>query len=273
MPLGQIAGEILGTLFHDAPYYLIKRTGSFVRWLFLKSKYSYAEVYDQDWNGRVGILTILIIIFYIIGIKTRFYDPPKQLEKAKTEVSAMAVGNEVRSGDIIFQTSLSKQSKAIQLATRSKYSHCGIIYKEGNSFYVFEAIQPVKLTLLADWIARGEDGHFVVKRLINAHEILTKEVLVKMKAIGEGFKGKNYDLGFDWSDDKIYCSELIWKIYYRAADIEVGQLQKLSDFDLGEPIVKKKLKERYGDKIPLDESVISPSAIFDSELLTTVKSN
>jgi hypothetical protein len=33
------------------------------------------------------------------------------------------------------------------------------------------------------------------------------------------------------------------------------------------------MKERYGDKIPINEIVISPVAIFDSELLKTVKSN
>jgi hypothetical protein len=33
------------------------------------------------------------------------------------------------------------------------------------------------------------------------------------------------------------------------------------------------MKERFGDKIPTDEIVISPAAIFDSELLKTVKSN
>lgn len=273
MPWGQIVGETIGTLFQDAPYYIIKRIGSFVRWLFLKSKYNYAQIYDQDWNGRVGILTILIIIFSIVGIKAKFYDPKHQLERSKSEVKEIVARNELKNGDIIFQTSLSRQSKAIQLATHSKYSHCGIIYKEGNSLYVFEAIQPVKMTPLANWIARGEDGHFVVKRLINAPEILSKETLAKMKSIGEGFIGKDYDLGFDWSDDKMYCSELIWKIYYRAAGIEVGELQKLNDFDLTEPIVKKKLKERYGEKIPKDESVISPASIFDSELLTLVKSN
>jgi hypothetical protein len=38
-------------------------------------------------------------------------------------------------------------------------------------------------------------------------------------------------------------------------------------------IVKKKMNERYGDKIPMDEIVISPAAIFYSELLMKVKSN
>lgn len=94
-----------------------------------------------------------------------------------------------------------------------------------------------------------------------------------MKQEGEKFNDKNYDLTFEWSDNKIYCSELIWKIYQRATGLEIGKLEKLGDFDLTNEAVKKKMKERYGYKIPMDEIVISPAAIFDSELLMTVKSN
>ncbi|MNT72775.1 hypothetical protein D3C72_2114080 [compost metagenome] len=94
-----------------------------------------------------------------------------------------------------------------------------------------------------------------------------------MKGIGEGFLGKNYDATFEWSDSRIYCSELIWKIYQRGAGIEVGKLEKLKDFDLSSAEVKSKLKERYGNQIALEETVISPASIFNSELLTTVASN
>ena len=174
---------------------------------------------------------------------------------------------------MIFQTSLSGQSKAIQHATKSKYSHCGIIYSDNGKLYVFEAIQPVKSTPLDKWIARGKDGHFVIKRLRNADQVLTAETLQKMKKEGNKFIGKNYDPTFEWSDDKIYCSELIWKVYKRATGIEIGGLQKLSDFDLTSEAVKQKIKERYGKKIPTEEIVISPAAIFESELLTTVKEN
>ncbi len=68
---------------------------------------------------------------------------------------------------------------------------------------------------------------------------MTTETLQKIKQEGEKFKGKNYDLTFEWSDDKIYCSELIWKIYQRATGIEIGKLQKLGDFDLTNEAVKK----------------------------------
>jgi hypothetical protein len=180
---------------------------------------------------------------------------------------------EIQDGDLIFQSSMSGQSQAIQLATHSKYSHCGIIYKEGDGYIVFEAVQPVKKTALTKWIAGGDEGHYVIKRLKNSKEVLTPAVIKKMKEVSKGFEGKNYDLYFEWSDSKIYCSELIWKIYQRAAGVEIGNLEKLKNFDLSNPIVQQKIKERYGNNIPLEEKVISPASIFDSALLETVRSN
>lgn len=220
------------------------------------------------------ILGLLGLMFFGgLYAKQKFYDPKHQLENSKSEVKQLSNKDQIKNGDLIFQTSLSGQSKAIQLATKSKYSHCGIIYKYGSDFYVFEAVQPVKRTPLDKWIARGQDGKYVIKRLKNADQVLTPATLTKMKQLGDQFNGKNYDTTFEWSDDKIYCSELIWKIYQRATGIEIGELEKLSDFDLTNEAVKKQMKERYGDKIPTEEIVISPASIFDSELLTTVKSN
>ena len=177
----------------------------------------------------------------------------------------------VQNGDIIFQTSRSSQSLAIQRATNSKYSHMGIIYIRGDRPFVYEAVEPVQLTPLQDWIARGERGHYVIKRLANAREKLTPEALQRMFEIGKTFENKHYDLYFEWSDDRIYCSELVWKIYKRALNIELGQLQTLQDFDLSDPIVRAKVRERFGDSIPLKETVISPEAIFASERLVTVR--
>jgi len=187
-----------------------------------------------------------------------------------TSTNLSADDSQLRNGDIIFQVSKSSQSKAIQLATNSKYSHMGIVYQEGDKFYVYEAIQPVKLTPLNIWIQRGESEHYVVKRLINANKLLTPQTLRKMKDVGRKYLNKNYDVYFEWSDERIYCSELVWKIFKEAAGIEIGQLEQLRDFDLTNVIVQQKIKERYGDVTPLDEKVISPAAMFNSDKLITV---
>jgi len=221
------------------------------------------------------VLPILLVLLVTLIVLAK--DSYSQLIFGKGSLNDVALSSsfrdELKDGDLIFQTSRSSQSKAIQLATNSQYSHCGIVFKEGNSFYVFEAVQPVKRTPLAEWIARGEKGEYVVKRLKNAEQTLTPDVIQKMKEIGKGFYGKNYDLAFEWTDEKIYCSELIWKIYQRATGIEIGNLEQLGDFDLSSKVVKQKIKERYGEKIPLDELVISPASLFESDKLVTIKTN
>lgn len=176
----------------------------------------------------------------------------------------------LRDGDIIFQETASAQSKAIQLATHSRYSHVGIVYFRNGKPFVLEAVQPVRISSLSSFIGRSVGGHYVVKRLKNAEAILTKPVLAKMQRIGRSFVGKNYDWVFGWSDARIYCSELVWKIYQRAAGIELSPTKKLMEFDLSHPVVRAKMKERYGKKIPLDEPVVAPSQLFESALLETI---
>ena len=202
---------------------------------------------------------------------TEIYQFTDGVKKEAVPLEKFKIAQKIQSGDIIFQTSKSRQSKAIQLATNSKYSHMGIIYENDEKFFVYEAVQPVKMTPLIEWINRGENGHYVIKRLENSDQILTKSIVSKMKQIGEQFKGKPYDIYFEWSDDKIYCSELVWKIFKQAVDIEIGQLEQLADFDLSNDIVKAKMKERYGDNIPMDEKVISPAAMFNSDKLITIE--
>jgi hypothetical protein len=136
--------------------------------------------------------------------------------------------------------------------------------------YVLEAVQPVKLTRLAEFINRGEDKHYVVKRVKNSDAFLTTEGITKMKSIDEKYLNKNYDLKFEWSDDKIYCSELVWKIYDQAFGVQIGALQQIKDFDLSDPVVRAKAKERYGNKIPLEELIITPDRMFQSDQLVTI---
>jgi hypothetical protein len=97
-----------------------------------------------------------------------------------------AAATPLHDGDIIFHTSRSAQSAAIQRATHSPYSHMGVV------------------------------------------------------------------------------------LYRDAMGMEIGGLQKLREFDLKDPAVQAKMRERYGKDIPLDERVISPAAMFDSALLKTV---
>ncbi|QBH96886.1 YiiX family permuted papain-like enzyme [Limnobaculum zhutongyuii] len=200
-------------------------------------------------------LPILLTALAIIIVASLFIFLPK------------SYGYQPQSGDIIFHTSRSSQSQAIQLATHSPYSHMGIILFRNNKPYVYEASKRVQYTPLNQWIERGTNGKYVVKRL---KQPLTTAQQQQIQKTAQLYANAPYDLSFSWSDERQYCSELVWKIYFNALGIKIGNLQKLREFDLTSSPVKKKLAERYGSSIPLDETVISPDAIFDSPLLTLV---
>ena len=181
--------------------------------------------------------------------------------------SASAVSSSIGEGDLVFQTSRSAQSLAIQKATHSRYSHMGVVLERRGRLVVFEAESTVRNTPLEAWLARGEGGHYVVKRL---HAPLSAQQVERLRQAAKAFDGKPYDATFGWSDRRMYCSELVWKLYDRALGISIGRLQKLGDFDLSDPLVQAKLRERYGKAIPLQETVISPQAMFAWPVLDTV---
>lgn len=231
-------------------------------------------MWNHSFYRKPHIAMNKLIVFRILTIATLLLtaacsDEPKQkVAKHSHDTSDIQPLDSLMDGDILFQISTSGQGKAIQLATKSPYSHCGILFKENKEWMVFEGVQPVKKTLLSEWINRGDGHHFVSKRHKHAASLLTSEVKEKMKEEAKKLVGKNYDLTFEWNDDRIYCSELVYKIYQRGAGVSVGTLQKLQDFNLSSQVVRAKLKERYGNNIPLNETVISPGAIFaDSNLV------
>jgi hypothetical protein len=184
--------------------------------------------------------------------------------------SAKATLPPVEDGDVIFQTSRSSQSIAIQHATGSPFSHMGIIFIRSGHPYVLEASATVRYTPLEKWIEHGVGGHYEVKRLRDAARTLTPEKRNELRRAAELFIGRPYDLTFDWSDDRMYCSELVWKVYDRTLGIQIGALQQVREFNLTDPAVKAKMHERYGSSVPLDAPVISPVAMERSNLLVMV---
>jgi len=165
-----------------------------------------------------------------------------------------------KEGDILFHTSRSAQSLAIQQATRSQWSHMGLLFRKGGRWMVLEAVQPVKYTPVEAWIRRGAGGRVVAKRLAQLDVVGAS----KVQKAAEAFLGRPYDLAFEWSDTRIYCSELVWKAYERAVGLRLGRLQTLEEFDLSSPVVQRKMKERYPKGVPMQEPVISPQAVFES---------
>lgn len=174
-----------------------------------------------------------------------------------------------KNGDIILQTSKSSQSKMIQEVTNSKYSHVGIVYIKDGKPYVFEAVQPVKITPLDEFINRGVNSKYTVVRY---NREFNEDQMNRMYNYATSQIGKNYDLKFEWSDKSMYCSELVFKIYYNAG-ITLCNINKFSDYDLNSNEVQNAIAERYDNKINLNEDVVTPVDLYESLSVHTVFDN
>ena len=92
---------------------------------------------------------------------------------------------------------------------------------------VLEAIGPVRETSMFSWIRRGRRSFFDVYRLKPEFQ----QRIPEMVAAGRRFLGRPYDIRYELDDEKIYCSELIWKAYREAGGGEMGSLTKFGDLD------------------------------------------
>ena len=163
------------------------------------------------------------------------------------------VASVLKEGDIVFQTSKSTQSKYIILATKSQWSHCGIIIEKPDGLYVLEAITTVSLTPYQQWGERGRGKRVGMKRYT--------EEPIKIKY--SKYLGKRYDNAFKFGNNQWYCSELVYDIYKRQFDVELCKPRPVSDYVIsGLDII---LTKRGIDK---NQLVVAPSDLYDSELLT-----
>jgi hypothetical protein len=204
----------------------------------------------------IAVLSVSLLVLGCVGW-------PGATDAGSLEV----VGPQLREGDVIFQESRSSQSAALKVATGSRYTHVGLIERRGDAWWVLEAVSPVRRTPLADWVERGVDGHAVVKRPVDS---LGAEQLEAVLEQARSFLGRPYDLPFLWSDDALYCSELVYKAYARGAALELTALRRHGDYQLASPEVQAVVRQRYPQGIPVDEPVVAPSDLFSTSALVTV---
>ena len=147
----------------------------------------------------------------------------------------------------------------IQDVTGSKYSHVGIIYNKDGKTYVMEAVQPVKMTPIDEFISRGVDSKYTVVRYIWG---LDKRQKKMMFDYASAQLGKNYDSKFQWSESSMYCSELVFKIYYNAG-IQLCDIHRFKDYNLSSEDVQNEIKVRYNTEIDPDELIVTPVDLYD----------
>lgn len=176
-----------------------------------------------------------------------------------------ALAAPVAEGDLVFHRSRTDQARFLEAATRSPYTHVGVVTVRDGAPWVLEAVEPVKLTPLREWADRAADGRIAIRRLARPEEV-TADERARMEELGRSWLGRHYDLRFGWTDERLYCSELVHKLFL-VAGIELGAPHPLGDFDLSDPRVRAAAEARWG-RIPVEEPVVAPVDVYaDADLV------
>jgi hypothetical protein len=180
--------------------------------------------------------------------------------------SAAIARYEPRKGDVIFQSlPHGPVVWAIEGVTRSPYSHCGIVGREDGQWVVYEAIGRVRVTPLREYLERGRGGGFAAYRLRDefaGHIPATLECC-------RTYLGRPYDIRYRLDDEKIYCSELIYKAFRDATQgQELGTLSRFGDMDWG--AYEALIRQIEGGPIPVDRMMITPVGLARAPQLVPI---
>ena len=158
-----------------------------------------------------------------------------------------------KTGDVLLQHIPGKLTSVIKDVTNSLYSHCGMVVIKHHKIYVIEAIGPVKYTPLSRWLKQGRDNFTQLRPVDFEYHQITRVVREAEKLLG-----KPYDIQYELDEEKIYCSELIYKAYLRATQKEVGKKEQLNTLNWKPH--QEFIKYICRGQLPLNRELVTPES-------------
>jgi hypothetical protein len=193
-------------------------------------------------------LAVIVAVLLAVGL---YY----QLDRI-----ALYMLSEKQEGDVLMQSlSRGELVDAIESASRSPWSHCGILVKREGHWQVAQALGNVHYTPLIEYLIQGRDLRvtgFRVKGLTEAQRARLQPGITKLL-------GKPYDINYEPDDRKIYCSELVWKVYDRELGIHWGEWEAFGT--LNWKPVEAFVRNVERGKLPLDRMMITPVGLIRTD--------
>ncbi len=168
-------------------------------------------------------------------------------------------------GDLLFQSlPHGELVEAIETITESPWSHCGILVRQDDQWFVAESIGYVRYTPLYLWVLRGRGSRVDAFRVKDFARLGMPRLTSELRKV----EGRPYDYRYAPDDKEIYCSELIYKAFDRAYQLKIGTWEKFGSLNW-------KPKEEFirymeNGELPLDREMITPVGLTRSPLVYRV---
>ncbi|MBI1944260.1 MAG: hypothetical protein HYS27_01120 [Deltaproteobacteria bacterium] len=184
--------------------------------------------------------------------------------------------DELRTGDLLLHTSSSAQALAVAVATRSSFTHVGVVVREGDAVWVVEAAGRARRTPLAEFLRRGRSSSTVLRDARLDDDELRARVQREVLAL----VGTPYDGAFAEGADELYCSELLVEAWRRAG-LPLGVAQQVGDLDVQAPPVRALFAKRWRRHpacrgladaraclaVVVEQRIVTPAGLADDERL------
>lgn len=160
----------------------------------------------------------------------------------------------IHDGDVITRTGIDFTSQALRQFCRKDdtYSHCGIVLREHDSFFVYHAIggeiNP-KQTLQREWLpafcdGASNDGIGIFRFNMDSIKLTREKKFIQEKYS----EGTLFDMRFDLrTDEKMYCSEFVAKTlmyaYQHTINFDTTFIQQQPYFTVDNIFLNKNCQE------------------------------
>lgn len=173
-------------------------------------------------------------------------------------------------GDVVVQDidPCGRLLRAVKGVSQSQWCHCGVVDRVNGEWIVNEAVGGgVKQTPLVYFLLRGDETRFAVYRLTEqfSHQA------GKFAQSCSQYLGRPYDSKYELDDEKIYCSELVYKAYLSATGDTLVNTQELGDLNWEDYVDDIKHYSESDDLAAvLEREVVTPVALTYSPKLQKV---
>ncbi len=82
----------------------------------------------------------------------------------------------------------------------------------------------------------------------------------KLQAAATRGLGRRDDALFQWTDDRICRSALVYKAYQTSLGLQIGAVQRMGAFDPAAPSVRARIEARAKGRVDEHEAVVAPSS-------------